>query len=230
MCYTISKSVDLDKMINIFYQDPLAFLLVAVLLILAISIHEFSHALAADHLGDPTPRLSGRLTLNPLAHLDPIGTLLLFFAGFGWGKPVPFDPFNLHDPKKDSAIISFAGPLSNLLMAVLASIILQIGSKIPFFFFSSFFTQVLGLFIYFNVLLAVFNLIPIHPLDGFKVIGGLLPKKYYADWLSLERYGMIFLILLIFPFFGGSPITSLISPIVNFILSFLLPTRMGGII
>lgn len=217
-------------MINIFYQNPLAFLLVAVLLILAISIHEFSHSLAADHLGDPTPRLAGRLTLNPLAHLDPIGTLLLFFAGFGWGRPVPFDPFNLRDPKRDSAVISFAGPFSNLLMAVLASLILQLGSKIPFFFFSSFFAQVLGLFIYFNVLLAVFNLIPIHPLDGFKVVAGLLPKKYYEDWLSLERYGMIFLILLIFPFFGGSPITTLISPIVNFFLSFLLPTRMGGII
>ncbi len=217
-------------MINIFYQNPLAFILIAVLLILAISIHEFSHAFAADHLGDPTPRLAGRLTLSPLAHLDPIGTILLFFAGFGWGKPVPFDPFNLRDPKRDSAVISFAGPFSNLLMAVLASFILQIGSKIPFLFFLPFFIQVLGLFIYFNVLLAIFNLIPIHPLDGFKVVAGLLPKKYYNDWLSLEPYGMIFLILLIFPFFGGSPITSLISPIVNLILSFLLPTRVGGII
>lgn len=230
MCYTISKSVILNKMLNIFYQNPLAFILVAILLILAISIHEFSHSLAADHLGDPTPRLAGRLTLNPLAHLDPIGTLLLFFAGFGWGKPVPFDPFNLRDPKRDSAIISFAGPFSNLLMAVIAGIILQLVNNISLFFFLSNFAQVLGLFIYFNVLLAVFNLIPIHPLDGFKVIAGLLPKKYYHDWLSLERYGIIFLILLIFPFFGGSPVISLISPVVNFILSFLLPTRMGGII
>ena len=95
-------------MINLLYQNPIEFFFVAILLLVAISVHEFAHAFAADHLGDPTPRLAGRLTLNPLAHLDPIGTFLLFFAGFGWGKPVPFDPFNLRNPVKDAAIISFA--------------------------------------------------------------------------------------------------------------------------
>ncbi len=217
-------------MINLLLQNPIQFLIVAILLIIAISIHEFSHALAADRLGDPTPRLAGRLTLHPAAHLDPIGTLLLFFVGFGWGKPVPFDPFNLHNPKKDAAIISFAGPLSNLIMAIAGSLLLRIVAILPSLAMSSFFSEIVTTFIYFNVLLAVFNLIPIHPLDGFKVVAGLLPKKYYDDWLSLERYGMIFLILLIFPFFGGSPISTVMSPIVNFILSFLLPTRIGGII
>lgn len=217
-------------MINLLFQNPLEFMLVAGLLIVAISIHEFSHALAADKLGDPTPRLAGRLTLNPAAHLDPIGTLLLFFAGFGWGKPVPFDPFNLHDPKRDSAVISIAGPLSNLLMALAGSIFLHVFLTFPILSLNSFFSEIITMFIYFNVLLAIFNLIPIHPLDGFKVVAGILPKKYYEDWLSLERYGMIFLILLIFPFFGGSPITTLISPIVNFILSFLLPSKIGGVI
>lgn len=206
-----------------------------IILIIAVSIHEFAHAYMADHLGDPTPRLAGRLTLNPKAHVDPIGTvllpLLMLISGtgilFGWAKPTPFDPFNLRNPKRDSALIAFAGPISNISLAIILSI-----------FRNFIFTGLLGysliglleMAIQINVVLAVFNLVPIHPLDGFKVVGGLLPKKYYEDWMSLEKYGMIFLILMIFPFFGGSPITTLISPIVNFILSFLLPTKIGGII
>lgn len=218
-------------MIQILFQNPLAFFIVAGLLVMAISVHEFSHALAADRLGDPTARLAGRLTLNPMAHLDPIGTFLLFVAGFGWGKPVPFDPFNLKNVEKDAAIISFAGPFSNLIMAIVSSVILRlVVIKIPILIVSAFLTQVLSLFIYFNIILAVFNLIPVHPLDGFKVIGGLLPKKYYSDWMELQRYGMIFLILLIFPFFGSSPILYLVSPVVNFILGFLLPGGMGGVV
>lgn len=217
-------------MINLLFQNPIQFLIVAGMLVAAIAVHEFSHAAAADHLGDPTPRLAGRLTLHPMAHLDPLGTLLLFIAGFGWGKPVPFDPFNLRDPKRDAAIISFAGPFSNLIMAVLGSLLLRATIGFPHLAAAAFFSDILSLFIYFNVLLAVFNLIPVHPLDGFKVVAGLLPKKYYHDWLSLEPYGMIFLILLIFPFFGASPITTFISPIVNFLLSFLLPSKIGGVI
>lgn len=217
-------------MLNLFFQSPIEFIIVAALLLVAIAVHEFSHALASDHLGDPTARLMGRLTLNPMAHLDPIGTLLLLFAGFGWGKPVPFDPFNLRDPKRDSAIISFAGPASNLIMAVITSIILRVISSFSLFFITSFVSGILNMFIYFNVMLAIFNLIPIHPLDGFKVVGGLLPKKYYYDWMSLEKYGMILLLLLIFPIFGAAPVSQIVSPIVNFILSFLLPIKAGGII
>lgn len=216
-------------MFQLLSQNPLEFIIVAVLLVIAISVHEFSHAAAADHLGDPTPRLAGRLTIDPRAHLDPIGTLLLFIAGFGWGKPVPFDPFNLRDPKRDSAIISFAGPFSNLIMAIAGSFLFRVLDALPIFF-PSIIGGILFQFIYFNVLLAVFNLIPVHPLDGFKVVAGLLPKKYYADWMDLSRYGMIFLIMLIFPFFGASPIFTIVSPVVKFILSFLLPIRGGGII
>ncbi len=217
-------------MLNLFFQSPIEFIIVAALLLVTIAVHEFSHALASDHLGDPTARLMGRLTLNPMAHLDPIGTLLLLFAGFGWGKPVPFDPFNLRDPKRDSAIISFAGPASNLIIAVISSIILRVISSFSLLFITSFVSNILNMFIYFNVMLAVFNLIPIHPLDGFKVVGGLLPKKYYYDWMSLEKYGMILLLFLIFPIFGAAPVSQIVSPIVNFILSFLLPTGAGGII
>lgn len=217
-------------MFSLLSQNPLEFLIVATLLIVAISIHEFSHAAAADHLGDPTPRLAGRLTLNPKAHLDPIGTLLLFIAGFGWGKPVMFDPFNLRNPRKDAAIISLAGPASNILMAVLGSVLIRLTQNIPFFPLNSLMFEILSLFIYYNVLLAIFNLIPVHPLDGFKVVAGMLPKKYYAEWMALERYGMLFLILLIFPFFGNSPLFTLISPIMRFLLSFLLPGKIGGVI
>lgn len=215
---------------NLLFSNPIAFIIISLLLVIAISAHEFSHAFAADKLGDPTPSLAGRLTINPLAHLDPLGTVLLLFAGFGWGKPVPFDPFNLKDPKRDAAIISFAGPASNLIMAVVSAILLRLFDSLPFLFFNSLLAEILQLFIYFNILLAIFNLIPVHPLDGFKVVAGLLPKKYYADWMSLSPYGMIFLILLIFPFFGTSPVTTIISPIVNFLLSFLLPGKIGGII
>lgn len=190
----------------------LGFIFNILALILAIDIHEFSHAWAAEHLGDPTPRLQGRLTLNPLAHLDPIGTILLVLVHFGWGKPVQFDPYNLRNPRRDSAIISLAGPTSNILFAVLLSGLLRV---IPFVFIQQ--------LIVFNVVLAVFNLVPIHPLDGFKIVEGILPEDKAHEWHELERYGMIFLIFLLFPIFGGTaPIQRIISPVIDFILKFLL--------
>lgn len=210
-------------MISNLLTNPIAFLIFVIALLVAITIHEFSHALLADKLGDPTPRLMGRLTLNPLAHLDPIGTIMLLLVSFGWGKPVQFDPFNLKHPTKDAAIISLAGPIANLLLATVLSLVLRL---FPLILLNSFLIPI----IYLNVILAVFNLIPIHPLDGFKVVAGLLPKQYYSSWMELERYGIIFLIILLFPLFGSSPITSILSPIVSFILNLLLPGGVGGII
>ncbi len=220
-------------MIGELFNNPLGFLYYLIALIVAITIHEFAHAYSAERLGDPTPRLMGRLTLNPFAHLDPLGTIMLLIARFGWGKPVQFDPFNLRSPRRDSAIISLAGPISNIILAILCAILMQILFNFRLPLFSN---SIIGLFVYsfigllqpviiLNVILAIFNLVPIHPLDGFKIVGGILPEEYARQWQELEPYGMIFLIFLIFPIFGGiSPIHNIISPIINFILSLLLPS------
>ncbi len=202
-------------------------------LIIAITVHEFAHAWSADRLGDPTPRLQGRLTLNPLAHLDPLGTLMLFLVHFGWGKPVVFDPYNLRNPHRDSAIISLAGPVANIALALLCAVLLRIlfFSRLPLwqigqigmlsFLLGDFLKTLISL----NIILAVFNLVPVHPLDGFKIVGGILPEDKAREWYQLERYGMIFLLFLLFPIFGGvAPINQIISPVISFILSFLIPS------
>ena len=220
-------------MLDSLFNSPFVFLFWLVALVVAITVHEFAHALAAERLGDPTPRLMGRLTLNPLAHLDPIGTLMLLLVRFGWGKPVQFDPFNLRHPRRDSAIISLAGPSSNLIVAFAASVLLRILFNARLTLMSHALVSgsaylliaLIQPLIMLNVILAVFNLLPIHPLDGFKIVGGILPDEYARQWQELEPYGMIFLIFLIFPFFGGvSPIQSFISPVINTILSLLIPT------
>ena len=197
----------------------------------AISVHEAAHAWMADRLGDPTARLSGRMTLNPLAHADLYGTVLipifLMFIGspfiFGWAKPVPIDPYNLKDPKRDSAIISFAGPLANIVLAVFLSLLLRI-LLLPFSPVIYFY-QLISALIQFNIVIAIFNLIPVHPLDGGKILVGLLSDETgrKVDQI-LNQYGTILLLMLIFPIFGGTSIINLIiSPIINLFLSILLP-------
>lgn len=212
--------------------NPLSFIFSFIALIVAITVHEFAHAYTADRLGDPTPRLQGRLTLNPLAHLDPIGTIMLLMVHFGWGKPVQFDPFNLRNPRRDSAIISIAGPVTNFIIAILSAVLLHLLFNARLTFISNGATN-LTLFvliallqpiILFNVALGIFNLIPIHPLDGFKIVEGFLSDKYARQWHELEGYGMIFLLFLVLPVFGGvSPISRVISPIIDFVLRLLLP-------
>lgn len=199
-------------MANILYLIP-----TALALIVAITIHEFSHALAADKLGDPTPRSLGRLSLNPLKHLDPIGTIALIFFGFGWGKPVPIDPYNLQHPKRDEAIISLAGPVSNLILALIISLIVRF---LPLNNISILFLSIL---VQINVVLAVFNLLPLPPLDGSKIFLALLPQDKSLQWQeAFEKYGFVLIIVLLFLPIGGSNIISLIiSPIIQTVLRFL---------
>jgi len=199
-------------MLETFFTSPFLFILWLLALFIAITIHEFSHALVADRLGDPTPRLMGRLTLNPLAHLDTLGTLMLLLFRFGWGKPVQFDPFNLKNPRRDAALISLAGPTSNLLLALILSILVRTPVVPPFLI------QFLLPIIILNIMLAIFNLIPIHPLDGFKIVGGLLSEDQAREWATLERYGFLFLLLLIFPIGGKSLLFSILDPVINFLL------------
>ncbi len=204
-------------MIETLSQNPLFFLTWIISLLVAISFHEAAHAYTADRLGDPTPRLQGRLTLNPLAHLDPLGTLMLVLFRFGWGKPVHFDPQNLRNPRQDAAIISLAGPVSNLALATIASLITR-------FLLPAYLAPLLYPFIFLNVGLAIFNLVPIHPLDGSKIILGLLPLDLAFEWQAImQRFGTLILILMILPFSGTSPIIALISPIVQFLIHLLIP-------
>lgn len=199
-------------LISILFTNPLAFVLIALILVAAIAIHEFAHAWVADRLGDPTPRVQGRVTINPLAHLDPMGTVLLFLIGFGWGKPVMFDPYNLKNPVRDTAIIAAAGPASNLIMAALLAVVIPIlinmapGTS-PILYF------ILSTSIYYNCMLAIFNLLPLHPLDGGKILSALLPPTTALEYdRFMYRYGQLVLLALIIPWGGISPLSTLIVP------------------
>lgn len=173
------------------FQNPLLFFLVAGALIISICIHEFSHAFVAYKLGDPTAKLMGRMTLNPKAHLDPIGTIFLLFVGFGWGKPVPFNPLNLKNVKRDSALISLAGPMSNFILAVFISFVVRlIGMSNPI-------GTILGIVILYNLTLGFFNLIPFGPLDGNKIVFGILPNSLASQWLEIQKFGTYILLFLI---------------------------------
>jgi len=206
-------------MLNILLQNPLAFFILFPGLLLSITIHEFAHALAADKLGDPTPRHQGRVTLNPLAHLDPLGTLMILLTNFGWGRPVEFDPYNLKNPTRDTALIALAGPVSNLVLALILSLILKVSVfPLEWMYMAGY------LLIITNVSLAIFNLIPVYPLDGSKILSALLPPQTALEYEEfMHKYGFIVLLFLILPLVGGvSPASQLVSPIIRLVVRLLL--------
>ena len=195
------------------FGDPRRLLVFVGAIVLAITVHEFSHAFVAHALGDHTPKSMGRLTLNPLSHLDPIGTVLLFIAQFGWGKPVLFNPANLRvNPAIGSAAVSFAGPCSNILLAILLTLLarytLQPGPLEQ---------EILRVSIAINIGLAAFNLLPIPPLDGFGVLEGILPRPLGRALEPLRTYGPFILLALVFlPSLGGPNVIGvLMAPIMR---------------
>ena len=192
-------------------------LIQAPVILLSLTVHEYFHGWTANKLGDPTAKLRGRLTLNPIAHLDIMGTILMFLVGFGWAKPVPIDARNFKDPKKDTILVALAGPLSNLAMAVVAGVLLRyiipqmMTGQIRSDGVYSIVTIILILTLVYGVALAVFNLIPIPPLDGSRVMYGLLPDKYAYAYSRIEPYGVLFLFALFI--FGGGIFHYLLYPV-----------------
>lgn len=231
------------RYLSVLTDEPLAFLILvgafATALFAGLTLHEFSHALVADKLGDRTPRHFGRLSLNPKVHLDPIGSTMIFFIGFGWAKPVPVNPNSTPNPKQTMALTSIAGPASNVVIAGVAGFPINIG-WIPFHhpFISPAFVSdaaavwtssagdLLGLFlgtlVLLNVILAVFNLLPIAPLDGFNAAVGLLPRDLSRQLAATAPWGLgILLVLLFLPRLAGfeSPLFVVMNPVIDLLLN-----------
>jgi len=176
--------------------DPKSILLFAIAILYALTIHEFFHAWTANKLGDPTARMQGRLTLNPLAHLDPVGTICFIIAHFGWGKPVPVNPGYFKHPRRDDVLVSAAGPISNFVSAFIFGVIFQILNK--FVIEASPLIVDLGNLlitaIQINLILAIFNFIPLYPLDGSHILKGFLPRNMLSGYESLCRYSPFILL------------------------------------
>ncbi len=179
----------------------------AVALLVGLTFHEFSHAFTADQLGDHRPRAMGRLTLNPIAHIDPIGALMLVVAGFGWAKPVMVNPAALRGGRRSMALVAFAGPIANVVVAIAFAVIFRVMTLAGVE--SGFFLNLVALIVQLNILLAIFNLVPIPPLDGFNVLLAYLPPRQAVMIQRYAPYGIIVLLLLIF--LPGSPLRALLG-------------------
>ncbi|MCK4315986.1 MAG: site-2 protease family protein [Anaerolineae bacterium] len=195
-----------------------------IILFLAIPIHEWAHAWSAYQLGDDTASMRGRMTLNPLAHLDPIGSLLLLFSGFGWGKPVPVNPYRMRtNPRAGMAISAAAGPFSNFVLAMLLAIPFRLG-WVGWYTGGFNIGSLLFIAIQINLGLMLFNLIPIYPLDGEKILMGLLPPRWGDNLLRLRPFGTLILAVLLFilPRTGVDLIGMVIAPVYGLLLNLLL--------
>ncbi|PIS39496.1 MAG: site-2 protease family protein [Candidatus Nealsonbacteria bacterium CG08_land_8_20_14_0_20_38_20] len=204
-------------LIELLFSNPIVYLMVAIAILLGFSVHEYSHAQAAYLLGDPTAKLQGRLTINPLAHFDPLGTLLIFIIGFGWGRPVPFNPFNLRNQKWGPALVGMAGPLSNFFMALFVGLLLRFfifGNPGLVFFFS--------IFVWLNLILGTFNLLPIPPLDGSHIFLALLPRSLEGLKISIfQSSPFLIFFAILFMFYIGYPFIT--SPLFTLITGMPLP-------
>jgi Zn-dependent protease len=186
------------------------------------SFHEYFHAWTAYKLGDPTAERAGRLTLNPLVHIDPVGLIFIIIMtmsgwGIGWMKPVPVNPFNFRHPRQGNMFVALAGPVSNLILVALFVIIFKIFPAL--FVEGNPIGRLLIIFLLLNVLLAVFNLLPISPLDGSHVVEGLLPESALESWERFSRYGFVILIILLFTGILGR----ILDPIIAFVFSIIAP-------
>ncbi|HKJ69650.1 MAG TPA: site-2 protease family protein [bacterium] len=197
-------------------------LILAPPILFALAFHEYSHGWVANRLGDPTAKNAGRLTLNPLSHLDPIGTIMLFIVHFGWAKPVPVNPVNLQDPKRDMLWVSLAGPGSNMLLALAFGLVVRLLGMSGFGALSAGIPQAIQLMLVYGVIinlaLAAFNLIPIPPLDGSKILHAVLPYEYEQQYAQFEQYGPILLVgLVMIGMFGNFSIFgAVLRPFISF--------------
>jgi Zn-dependent protease len=193
-------------LIQILIKDPLSFVILSVLLLYSVIFHELAHGWVAYKMGDPTAKLLGRLTLNPVKHLDPIGTLMLLIIGFGWAKPVPVNLENIPADKRRKGIIlvSAAGITANIIFAFVALLLLRLISPEP----SGMAKQVLLLLAHINIILAAFNLIPIPPLDGSKILMGFAPESVNRVLIQIEPFGFFIVIGLLY--------SGVLNPVINF--------------
>ena len=210
-----------------FNLDPITILLTIPGVLIGLSFHEFAHAIVSDRLGDPTPRNQGRLTLSPLPHIDIIGFILIAIVGFGWAKPVQINTRYYRNPRRDEILVSIAGPLMNLAVAFIFTVFIKISLVISLdsMVSGNLYQAIINILFYtihINIMLFVFNLIPIPPLDGFHVLANIIPARNYKIVYTLERYGFIILILIVV-----TPAASyIISPPIRFLLNALF-TLMG---
>jgi len=195
-------------------------------LLLALTVHEFAHGYVAYRLGDPTAKNAGRLTLNPLKHLDPIGTIAFFFIKFGWAKPVPVNPNYFKNPRKDMLWVALAGPATNLAMAIISAIMTKLvwalASLLPYSATAEAILVPLNAMliasVWINLVLCIFNFLPIPPLDGSRILSGILPDDLARSYQQVERYGFIIILILAF----SGLLSKVILPVISFANSLLL--------